>query len=74
MHLERSDPADWIIDTKSLEVEAIRTGGGGMVVADSTTGQAFIPNESDGTVTVIDTTTRKVVETVTVGGEYGPSK
>ena len=37
------------------------------MTADATTGHAFIANEGDGTVTVIDTT-GKVVKTITAGG------
>ena len=63
----------WIIDTKSYAVEGINTGGGGPVTVDSTTSQAFIPNQEDGTVTVVDTTTRKLVKTIRVGDRFGPS-
>ena len=38
------------------------------MTVDATTGHAFIANEGDGTVTVVDTTTRKVVKTITAGG------
>lgn len=66
-----STARSWLIDTRSLQVKVVDTDGGGPVTVDSTTQRAFIPNEGDGTVTVVDTATGKVVGTIAVGFHSG---
>jgi len=62
------------IDTKTLDVrDVIDVEISGRMTVDSTTGHVFLGDQA-GSLTVIDSTTRKVVKTITVGGPYGPSQ
>lgn len=67
-----AEPGDslTLLDTASLRVKAVLTTGQGAhgVVIDPSGRQAFVTNVWDGTVSVVDLTTRTVVDHVEVGG------
>jgi len=52
-------------------VTTMSAAAGPQVAVNPTTGEAYVSNPGDGTVSVIDTRTRQLVDTVAVGGEAG---
>lgn len=66
--VDQAHAAVYVIDTVSQSVQSVAVGAAPVSIdVDSTSGRAYVANAADGTVTVIDGTSNKVLATVPVG-------